>query len=413
MSDFEEADVLRAAQSVYESHLQESRTGPVAEQLLGQLLKLSGSPDGFVWEAPARGDDWAAPGLTRACSRSHLDAWVESVGHRLVSLDAPRLASEGAHPELFDLLRAQTPSGIAAPGSVLTVPLTYGGGTVGLVGLLDPAGGDAQELIEHLAPLFRAGASVLFAVRSGAPQSAASLRQMQKADAIGFLASSVAHDLNNCLYVMLGNSELGLKKGGEENPLAKYFKEILNAARRGMQVSERLLAYRRLSTFGESLCELAPVLEEARELFPLLLPSSIELVIEDAPEGVVLALGAADLQQVLLALSWNAAKAIPVEGTIRFGVEVFAGRADGGSGDRVRITVTDDGEGMEGSVVEAAFEPGFTTKPGGKGAGLGLSVVRGIVEAASGRVSLRSEVGRGTEVEVEFPCERRGRESDF
>ena len=58
---------------------------------------------------------------------------------------------------------------------------------------------------------------------------------------------------------MLGNSELGLKKGGEENPLAKYFKEILNAARRGMQVSERLLAYRRLSTFGESLCELAPV----------------------------------------------------------------------------------------------------------------------------------------------------------
>lgn len=223
------------------------------------------------------------------------------------------------------------------------------------------------------------------------------LRHMQKIDAIGTLAGGVAHDFNNVLYVILGNAELSLKKLSPESPAHKNLSEILAAARRGADVTNRILQYSRVGVEPQGACDVGEVIAETREFLSATLPSTTELVFEGEPNGVFAPVAASDLQQVIVNLCTNASHAMPQGGEVRLTFD------PGGDGKRLRLSVRDTGEGMAPSLLQHVFEPYFTTKPRGKGTGLGLSVVQGIVRAAGGAIEVESEVGVGTTLHVWLP----------
>lgn len=225
------------------------------------------------------------------------------------------------------------------------------------------------------------------------------LRHMQKIDAIGTLAGGVAHDFNNVLYVILGNAELALKKAGEGHAAHKNLTEILSAARRGADVTNRILQYSRVGIVSQGTCDVGEVMGETREFLAATLPSSTRLVFHGQPEidHLSVPVGASDLQQVIVNLCTNASHAMPEGGEVRVAVEVA------GAGSEVDLAVSDTGQGMAASLLQYVFEPYFTTKPRGKGTGLGLSVVQGIVKAAGGRLDIESKVGVGTTMRVSLP----------
>lgn len=222
------------------------------------------------------------------------------------------------------------------------------------------------------------------------------LRHMQKIDAIGTLAGGVAHDFNNVLYVILGNAELALKKLDESHPARKNVSEALSAARRGADITNRILQYSQVGAMSQGSCDVGEVMSETKEFLVATLPSSTLLVFDGDPDGIFVPVGASDLQQVIVNLCTNASHAMPEGGEVH--VE-FDASADQG----VRIAVRDAGQGMSESLLQHVFEPYFTTKPRGKGTGLGLSVVQGIVKAAGGAIEVESRVGEGTTMSLWLP----------
>lgn len=224
------------------------------------------------------------------------------------------------------------------------------------------------------------------------------LRHMQKIDAIGTLAGGVAHDFNNVLYVILGNAELALSKVGDDHAAHKNLKEILSAARRGADVTDRILQYSRVGIVPQGMCDVGQVMAETREFLAATLPSSTQLVFDGAVDDVFVPVGASDLQQVIVNLCTNSSHAMQEGGEVHVRVDRL-----GEDGAEVDLAVSDSGHGMSESLIQHVFEPYFTTKPRGKGTGLGLSVVQGIVKAAGGSIAIESEVGAGTTVHVRMP----------
>lgn len=225
------------------------------------------------------------------------------------------------------------------------------------------------------------------------------LRHMQKIDAIGTLAGGVAHDFNNVLYVILGNAELGLAKVGDGHAAEKNLKEILSAARRGADVTDRILQYSRVGIVPQATCDVGKVMAETREFLCATLPSSTQLVFDGDLDDVFVPVGASDLQQVIVNLCTNSSHAMAEGGEIHVRVDRI-----GEGGAHVDLVVSDSGHGMSESLIQHVFEPYFTTKPRGKGTGLGLSVVQGIVKAAGGSIAIESEVGVGTTMHVRMPA---------
>ncbi|MDG2303662.1 MAG: ATP-binding protein [Candidatus Binatia bacterium] len=229
------------------------------------------------------------------------------------------------------------------------------------------------------------------------------LRHIQKTDAIGTLAGGVAHDFNNALYVILGNAELALQKLGEDDGARKNLNEILAAARRGADITNRILQYSRVGTEPQTACDVGAVVRETREFLAAALPSSTQLVFDGQWEGLFVPVGASDLQQVLVNLCTNASHAMSVGGEVHVDFEEVP-RSSVAEPPQVRMSVRDSGHGMSASLVQHIFEPYFTTKPRGKGTGLGLAVVQGIVSAAGGTIDVTSEVEGGSTFRVHLPA---------
>jgi len=233
-------------------------------------------------------------------------------------------------------------------------------------------------------------------------------REAAKLEAIGRLTGGVAHDFNNMLTVIIGNSELLAERlaGDEEG---KTLAEIsLSAARAGADLTRMLLAYARRQPLQPSEFCAADMLGEMRGLIERSLGSGIALEIDadDDPWGV--RADRAQLASVLLNLALNARDAMPRGG--RLGIqtrnvaldtaELPAGNA---AGHYVMIAVSDTGTGIPAAILERAFEPFFTTKEIGKGSGLGLAMVQGFAHQSGGHVAIESRPGDGTVVRLYLP----------
>ncbi|GAB4253523.1 ATP-binding protein [Deferrisoma sp.] len=222
------------------------------------------------------------------------------------------------------------------------------------------------------------------------------LREAQKLEAVGTLAGGIAHDFNNILAVILGNAELALLNPPADPGLRRRLERILEASERARQVVAQLLAFCRKTEGPRRPVEAARAVGDALVLLRAAIPKTVEIEERLAPEaGWVLADPAA-LQRIVMNLVTNAYQAVgPRGGRVRVAV---APDRDG-----VRLEVADDGPGIPEDVLPRIFEPYFTTKGVGEGSGLGLAVVKGLVEAMEGRIEVESEPGRGARFTVWLP----------
>jgi signal transduction histidine kinase/ActR/RegA family two-component response regulator len=232
------------------------------------------------------------------------------------------------------------------------------------------------------------------------------LRQAQKMEAIGQLAGGVAHDFNNLLTAIIGHLGLVQTHPGLNPELAESLEEIGAAANRAANLTSQLLAFSRRQVISASALDLNEVVTKLTKMLRRVLGEDITMQVDYAPEQLTFQGDAGMMDQVLLNLAVNARDAMPGGGTLRIGTQI-AQRPTLASGDQpawfVHLTVSDTGAGIPPEIIPRIFEPFFTTKEVGKGTGLGLATVFGIVQQHQGLIEVESEVGRGTTFHLYFP----------
>ncbi len=246
------------------------------------------------------------------------------------------------------------------------------------------------------------------------------LREMQKMQAIGTLAGGIAHDFNNILATILGNVDLAHEELGNNARVGESLLEIRKAGGRARDLVQQILSFSRRQATEFAPTALGSVVEESVRLMRASLPARVKIEVQCAA-GVPLVLAdATQIEQVLINLGTNAAQAMRNSpGHIRIKLDTVthdAVLADEPqalldmrklhatpSGRIVRLTVNDDGPGMDVATRKRIFEPFFTTKPVGEGTGLGLSVVHGIVQAHRGAIVVESETGKGATFTLYLP----------
>jgi two-component system cell cycle sensor histidine kinase/response regulator CckA len=234
------------------------------------------------------------------------------------------------------------------------------------------------------------------------------LRQSQKMEAIGLLAGGVAHDFNNILAVILGFSELAVRKLPPGHPVAAQLTEVFDAARRGGELTRKLLAFSRKQIIQPRLLDVSASVEDFTRMIRRIVGEDVEIVVEPAAKAVPVRADPVQLEQVLLNLSTNARQAMPAGGTLRLTTrsveldDAFVERHPWArAGGFAEVVVSDTGVGMDAATRARVFEPFFTTKA--DGTGLGLATVYGIVEQHGGFLHVESTPGTGTTFRVFLP----------
>ena len=238
----------------------------------------------------------------------------------------------------------------------------------------------------------------------------AQLRQSQKMEGIGQLAGGVAHDFNNILMAISGYCELLADKLGPSSPLRKFTDGIAVAADRAAAMTRQMLAFSRQQILSPKVLDLNRELNDLSKMLTRLIEADKKLNFVNAPDLGLINADAGQISQVILNLVVNARDAIPKSGQIT--IETSNVVIDSSyckthqaitAGDYVLLSVSDTGAGMPPEVQARIFEPFFTTKEVGRGTGLGLSTVYGIVKQSGGFIWVYSEVGKGTTFKVYLP----------
>jgi two-component system, cell cycle sensor histidine kinase and response regulator CckA len=236
------------------------------------------------------------------------------------------------------------------------------------------------------------------------------LRQAQKLESIGRLAGGVAHDFNNILTVMIGYADFFLSELQPSDPLRSYAEEIKIAGERAASLTNQLLAFSRKQVIAPRVLDLNKCVRESECILQRLIGEDVVLTTTlDSHLGQIMA-DPEQLHQVMMNLVVNARDAMPDGGTVNI-CTLNVNLSDGESvihpgakpGSYIMMTVTDEGVGMDEQVRKHIFEPFFTTKEVGKGTGLGLATVYGIVRQATGWIEVSSELGVGTTFNLYFP----------
>ena len=236
------------------------------------------------------------------------------------------------------------------------------------------------------------------------------LLQAQRLESVGRLAGGVAHDFNNMLSIIHGNSDLALQKLQPTDPLHGLLSEILGAARRATDITRQLLGFARRQTIAPKVLDLNETVESMLKMLRRLIGEDIDLAW--LPEAGLwpVKMDPAQVDQILANLCLNSRDAIHDVGKItietentRFDEQYCGSRPGYQPGEFVLLAVSDNGEGMSRETQEKIFEPFFSTKGVGKGTGLGLSTVYGIVKQNDGFINVYSEPGSGTSFKIYLP----------
>jgi PAS domain S-box-containing protein len=235
------------------------------------------------------------------------------------------------------------------------------------------------------------------------------LRQSQKLEAIGQLAGGVAHDFNNLLTVIGGYSSILLGKLPEESPHRSSIEEIKKASDRASALTRQLLAFSRKQILQPKILDLNVVTADLEKMVRRLIGEDIDLLTIPAPGLGKVKADPGQIEQVLLNLIVNARDAMPQGGKITIETRnvvhsaEYARRHATQPGTYVMLAVSDTGQGIHADIQPRIFEPFFTTKGSGKGTGLGLATVYGIVKQSDGNIWVYSEVGRGSTFKIYLP----------
>jgi PAS domain S-box-containing protein len=236
------------------------------------------------------------------------------------------------------------------------------------------------------------------------------LRQAQKMEAVGQLAGGIAHDFNNLLGVIIGYSEILELKLGPDDPLRSKADQIKEAGKRAAALTRQLLAFSRKQVLEPKVLDLNTIVADTLGMLQRLIGEDIELVADVARELGRVKADRGQIEQVIMNLAVNARDAMPCGGkltisTANVQIDAAFRRQHPGAvmGPCVMLSVTDTGCGMDEETQSHVFEPFFTTKAEGKGTGLGLATVYGVVKQTNGYISVDSVVGQGTSFNVYLP----------
>ena len=315
--------------------------------------------------------------------------------------------------ELADETQLVLPAACASAGirSALAVPLLDRGRHIGVVTVLStrPArfGDDEVRFVESLANLLSSNLQ--------RAQSEEALNHAQRLESVGQLTGGIAHDFNNLLTVIQGNLQVLQEMPTHADTTSQnLIAAATRAARRGAELTGKLLAFSRRQVLKPSEVDVSAMLRSLANMLERTLDQRIRIdVVVDALHAPVVRADAGQLESALLNIAINARDAMPEGGTLRFSASTPTGlperlRADldddaNADVPFIAITVQDSGVGMSDETKERAFEPFFTTKGAGRGTGLGLSTVYGFVKQSRGAVDIESRPGHGTAVTLYIP----------
>jgi PAS domain S-box-containing protein len=239
------------------------------------------------------------------------------------------------------------------------------------------------------------------------------LRQTQKMESIGTLAGGIAHDFNNILSPIVGYTEMLLEDVPEDSPFKDSLHNIYTSALRAQSLVKQILTFSRQESSELILMKMQPIVKEALKLIRSTIPTTIEIIQEINPDCGVIKADPTQIHQIVMNLATNAYHAMEeTGGELKVSLkEMEFGTLDLINPDMVPgvyacLTIADPGVGMDKTLTDKIFDPFFTTKAVGKGTGMGLSVVHGIVISMNGAIQVYSEPGKGTLFYVYFPIEK-------
>jgi two-component system cell cycle sensor histidine kinase/response regulator CckA len=242
---------------------------------------------------------------------------------------------------------------------------------------------------------------------------AAQLQQAGKMDAIGSLAAGIAHDFNNLLSVILSYSEMLTEDLRAGDPMRGDLQQIHGAAVRAVDLTRQLLAFSRQQVLAPKVIDLGDIVTGMETMLRRLLGEDVELSVVTAPGLGKILVDPSQLERVIMNLAVNARDAMPQGGRLMIETSELivdeacaSTRLGAKAGRQVVLAVTDTGVGMDTETQARMFEPFFTTKGVGKGTGLGLATVFGVVRQSGGTIWSESQVGRGTTFKISFPPAR-------
>ncbi|MCK4548589.1 MAG: PAS domain S-box protein [Candidatus Krumholzibacteria bacterium] len=236
------------------------------------------------------------------------------------------------------------------------------------------------------------------------------LQQAQKMEAVGTLAGGIAHDFNNILTTIIGGTDLVLGMISEDDPAYPTVHDIHRTGIKASRLTKQLLAFSRKQVFEANVVDVNEIIEELQPLLVRLLREDIELAVHLDPGEMKIKADPTQIEMMLINLSINAVDAMPDGGKLIIETQ-FVELEDRmvkphfilDPGSYVQISVSDTGTGMDDGIVDKIFDPFFTTKERGKGTGLGLAVVYGIVKQHGGYIYVYSEPGEGSSFKLLFP----------
>jgi len=237
------------------------------------------------------------------------------------------------------------------------------------------------------------------------------LRQSQKMESIGTLAGGIAHDFNNILTSLMGYTSLIQMKMDKDSPLRSYVDQVLSASQKAADLTRSLLTFSRQQPVTLAPLDMNDTIKGTKKLLKRLLTEDIELRTSLAEEDTVVMADKSQLDQILFNLVTNARDAMPNGGRLAIATRItdidegfISTHGFGKPGRYFLLSVSDTGIGMDDSTREKIFDPFFTTKETGKGTGLGLATVYGIIKQHNGHVSVYSELGHGTTFRIYLPA---------
>jgi PAS domain S-box-containing protein len=275
--------------------------------------------------------------------------------------------------------------------------------------IINPAGRLTNAVFQHL------DVTGLTHAEEDKARLESQLLQAQKMESIGRLAGGVAHDFNNMLGVILGYTDLIKARVPDGDPLREDLDEIERAASRSADITRQLLAFSRKQIIEPRVIDLNAGVEQMHKTLARLIGEDVDLRFDPGPELCNVRIDPSQLSQILVNLAANARDAMPHGGTLRLRTENLTlddaycrGRVDCSPGPYVMLLVEDNGVGMDGETRSHLFEPFFTTKQTGRGTGLGLATVYGIIRQNAGFVDVTSREGSGSCFRIYLPAVAEG-----
>jgi len=237
------------------------------------------------------------------------------------------------------------------------------------------------------------------------------LQQAQKSEAIATLAGGIAHDFNNILSAIMGYTELSMIDAEDNSPIKRHLDEIYKASFRARDMVQQILAYSRNNDLKRIPVQIGPIVKEALKMLRSFLPTTIEIKQNIESDVGYVEANVTQIHQVLMNLCTNAFHAMREnKGVLKVTLtkevsknSIISQYEELAPEGVLRLTVKDTGHGMTAQTIERIFDPYFTTKSRGKGTGLGLAVVQGIIKAHGGVIVVESEVGKGSAFHILLP----------